>query len=89
MRLMDGDHIGPFNLGNPGEFTMLELADVCLDFFINLLIRLPVHLLFIHLFAFLESFLLFLEFLSARSEIQTHFVVILVDSFLFCRLLRK
>eukprot|EP00270_Netrium_digitus_P016296 TRINITY_DN582_c0_g1_i2.p1 TRINITY_DN582_c0_g1~~TRINITY_DN582_c0_g1_i2.p1 ORF type:complete len:414 (+),score=111.71 TRINITY_DN582_c0_g1_i2:152-1393(+) len=28
MRLMDGDHIGPFNLGNPGEFTMLELADV-------------------------------------------------------------
>ncbi|CAM6095263.1 unnamed protein product [Calypogeia fissa] len=28
MRLMDGDHIGPFNLGNPGEFTMLELAAV-------------------------------------------------------------
>ncbi|CAM6087303.1 unnamed protein product [Calypogeia fissa] len=28
MKLMDGDHIGPFNLGNPGEFTMLELADV-------------------------------------------------------------
>eukprot|EP00271_Cylindrocystis_brebissonii_P021841 TRINITY_DN8071_c1_g2_i5.p1 TRINITY_DN8071_c1_g2~~TRINITY_DN8071_c1_g2_i5.p1 ORF type:complete len:442 (-),score=74.38 TRINITY_DN8071_c1_g2_i5:1426-2751(-) len=28
MRLMDGEHIGPFNLGNPGEFTMLELADV-------------------------------------------------------------
>lgn len=28
MRLMDGDHIGPFNLGNPGEFTMLQLADV-------------------------------------------------------------
>ncbi|KAE8806883.1 UDP-D-glucuronate decarboxylase [Hordeum vulgare] len=26
MRLMEGDHIGPFNLGNPGEFTMLELA---------------------------------------------------------------
>ncbi|OAY71911.1 UDP-glucuronic acid decarboxylase 1, partial [Ananas comosus] len=24
--LMEGDHIGPFNLGNPGEFTMLELA---------------------------------------------------------------
>lgn len=26
--LMDGEHIGPFNLGNPGEFTMLELAGV-------------------------------------------------------------
>ncbi|KAE8792860.1 UDP-D-glucuronate decarboxylase [Hordeum vulgare] len=26
MRLMEGDHIGPFNWGNPGEFTMLELA---------------------------------------------------------------
>ncbi|KAH7842735.1 hypothetical protein Vadar_008556 [Vaccinium darrowii] len=28
MRLMDGEHVGPFNLGNPGEFTMLELAKV-------------------------------------------------------------
>ena len=28
MRLMDGEHVGPFNLGNPGEFTMLELAEV-------------------------------------------------------------
>lgn len=27
--LMEGEHIGPFNLGNPGEFTMLELAEVC------------------------------------------------------------
>ncbi|KAF3654567.1 UDP-glucuronic acid decarboxylase 1 [Capsicum annuum] len=27
MALMDGEHIGPFNLGNPGEFTMLELAE--------------------------------------------------------------
>nr|VDD58109.1 unnamed protein product [Brassica oleracea] len=26
MRLMEGEHVGPFNLGNPGEFTMLELA---------------------------------------------------------------
>jgi hypothetical protein len=25
---MDGEHVGPFNLGNPGEFTMLELAQV-------------------------------------------------------------
>jgi len=25
---MEGEHIGPFNLGNPGEFTMLELAEV-------------------------------------------------------------
>ncbi|XP_008369016.3 UDP-glucuronic acid decarboxylase 2 isoform X2 [Malus domestica] len=28
MRLMEGEHVGPFNLGNPGEFTMLELAKV-------------------------------------------------------------
>ncbi|KAK1426102.1 hypothetical protein QVD17_14770 [Tagetes erecta] len=28
MALMEGEHIGPFNLGNPGEFTMLELAQV-------------------------------------------------------------
>ncbi|PWA73000.1 UDP-glucuronic acid decarboxylase 1 [Artemisia annua] len=28
MALMGGEHIGPFNLGNPGEFTMLELARV-------------------------------------------------------------
>jgi len=26
--VMDGDEIGPFNIGNPGEFTMLELAEV-------------------------------------------------------------
>lgn len=29
---MEGEHVGPFNLGNPGEFTMLELAEVCLPF---------------------------------------------------------
>jgi UDP-glucuronate decarboxylase len=28
MRLMESEHVGPFNLGNPGEFTMLELAEV-------------------------------------------------------------
>ena len=28
MKLMEGEHVGPFNLGNPGEFTMLELAEV-------------------------------------------------------------
>ncbi|KAK4380043.1 hypothetical protein RND71_001905 [Anisodus tanguticus] len=28
MRLMEGNHVGPFNLGNPGEFTMLELTKV-------------------------------------------------------------
>lgn len=28
MALMEGEQIGPFNLGNPGEFTMLELAEV-------------------------------------------------------------
>lgn len=31
MRLMEGEHVGPFNLGNPGEFTMLELANVVQD----------------------------------------------------------
>uniref|UniRef100_A0A0D6R1Z1 UDP-glucuronate decarboxylase n=1 Tax=Araucaria cunninghamii TaxID=56994 RepID=A0A0D6R1Z1_ARACU len=31
MRLMEGEHVGPFNLGNPGEFTMLELAQVVKD----------------------------------------------------------
>ncbi|KAF9596989.1 hypothetical protein IFM89_014703 [Coptis chinensis] len=28
MQLMEGEHVGPFNLGNPGEFTMMELAHV-------------------------------------------------------------
>ncbi|KAF8402867.1 hypothetical protein HHK36_010959 [Tetracentron sinense] len=27
IRLMEGEHIGPINIGNPGEFTMLELAE--------------------------------------------------------------
>lgn len=31
LRLMESEHIGPFNLGNPGEFTMLELANVVKD----------------------------------------------------------
>ncbi|XP_011077418.1 UDP-glucuronic acid decarboxylase 1 [Sesamum indicum] len=26
--LMEGEHVGPFNLGNPGEFSMIELAEV-------------------------------------------------------------
>ncbi|XP_050212048.1 UDP-glucuronic acid decarboxylase 1 [Mercurialis annua] len=29
--LMESEHVGPFNLGNPGEFTMLELAEVVKD----------------------------------------------------------
>ena len=33
MRLMEGEHVGPFNLGNPGEFTMLELAEVSILLF--------------------------------------------------------
>ncbi len=28
LRLLDSDHVGPMNIGNPNEFTMLELADV-------------------------------------------------------------
>lgn len=36
MKLMEGEHIGPFNLGNPGEFTMLELAQVNISIYIDL-----------------------------------------------------
>ncbi len=28
LRLADSDHVGPMNIGNPDEFTMLELADL-------------------------------------------------------------
>jgi dTDP-glucose 4,6-dehydratase len=28
LALLDSEHTGPVNIGNPGEFTMLELADV-------------------------------------------------------------
>ncbi len=28
LALLDGDHTGPINIGNDGEFTMLELAEV-------------------------------------------------------------
>ena len=28
MRLMNGDFVGPVNLGNPGEYTILELAQI-------------------------------------------------------------
>eukprot|EP00850_Spirogloea_muscicola_P003718 SM000015S01218 [mRNA] locus=s15:655765:659171:+ [translate_table: standard] len=31
MKLMRGDHTGPINIGNPGEFTMLELAEAVKD----------------------------------------------------------
>ena len=27
-KLMDGDDTGPMNIGNPGEFTMIELANL-------------------------------------------------------------
>mmetsp|Transcript_14834 Transcript_14834/g.28215 ORF Transcript_14834/g.28215 Transcript_14834/m.28215 type:complete len:361 (-) Transcript_14834:322-1404(-) len=27
IRLMNGDHMGPINIGNPGEYTILELAN--------------------------------------------------------------
>jgi UDP-glucuronate decarboxylase len=27
IRLMEGEHLGPINLGNPGEYTILELAE--------------------------------------------------------------
>lgn len=31
IRLMDGDHLGPINIGNPNEFTMLGLAEQIID----------------------------------------------------------
>ncbi len=31
MRLMNGDYIGPVNLGNPGEYTILQLAEAVRD----------------------------------------------------------
>lgn len=51
MRLMEGDHVGPFNLGNPGEFTMLELAQVdlfCLFFTYIVLARSLSYSAFVH-----------------------------------------
>jgi hypothetical protein len=30
VRVMDGPYTGPFNIGNPTEFTMLELAQASL-----------------------------------------------------------
>jgi len=29
--LLESDHVGPVNIGNPGEFTMLELAELVLE----------------------------------------------------------
>ena len=37
--LMDGNDTGPINLGNPGEFTMLELAEKVKEYFPNLVIK--------------------------------------------------
>jgi dTDP-glucose 4,6-dehydratase len=31
LALLDSDHVGPMNIGNPDEFTMLELAELVLD----------------------------------------------------------
>jgi dTDP-glucose 4,6-dehydratase len=31
LALLDSDHVGPVNIGNPSEFTMLELADLVLE----------------------------------------------------------
>jgi nucleoside-diphosphate-sugar epimerase len=29
--LLESDHVGPMNIGNPGEFTMLELAELVVE----------------------------------------------------------
>jgi nucleoside-diphosphate-sugar epimerase len=31
LALLDSDHVGPVNIGNPGEFTIRELADIVLE----------------------------------------------------------
>ncbi|MDQ3385896.1 MAG: SDR family oxidoreductase [Actinomycetota bacterium] len=31
LRLLDSDHVGPVNIGNPNEFTVRELADLVLE----------------------------------------------------------
>jgi dTDP-glucose 4,6-dehydratase len=31
LALLDGDQVGPINIGNPGEFTMLQLADLVIE----------------------------------------------------------
>ncbi|MDQ3757124.1 MAG: SDR family oxidoreductase [Actinomycetota bacterium] len=31
LRLLDSDHVGPVNIGNPDEFTVAELAEIVLD----------------------------------------------------------
>ena len=31
LALLESDHVGPMNIGNPDEFTMLELAEIVLD----------------------------------------------------------
>jgi dTDP-glucose 4,6-dehydratase len=31
LALLDSDHVGPMNIGNPAEFTMLELAELVLE----------------------------------------------------------
>jgi nucleoside-diphosphate-sugar epimerase len=31
LRLLDSEHVGPVNIGNPNEFTVRELADLVLE----------------------------------------------------------
>src|SRR5207245_7528064 len=31
LALLDSDHVGPVNIGNPDEFTVLELAELVLE----------------------------------------------------------
>lgn len=68
MRLMEGEHVGPFNLGNPGEFTMLELAQVSVSVLYGipiLIFMLLILLLLVFLpFYFIESMTLYLHYLE-------------------------
>jgi nucleoside-diphosphate-sugar epimerase len=31
LSLLESEHVGPMNIGNPGEFTMLELAELVVE----------------------------------------------------------
>jgi UDP-glucuronate decarboxylase len=43
MRLMNGEHTGPINLGNPDEYTILELAQAVLMIPVVVVLILPRH----------------------------------------------
>lgn len=72
--LMEGEHVGPFNLGNPGEFTMLDLAEVSLSSFLLLISFLlcfalqHVHFNFIHSLMYCLTYSILVVPLTVRAH---------------------